>query len=212
VRRRWLSLCTVWPSKSVAWRADELHHDNTPAPSTALVQAFFWAKNHITQVCHPPLQTIFGSLRLLAFPSVKIAFEREETGEWDGHTVHKISKRRLTVDWLAPRESVHGCVVRSPLTGCKGTSRPCDRFSGYSRWLDTFKTAFVCMQTFHVCVLIMHLSLSQILIGHNYSPCPFFTKEERNLELYTGQSIKTLHGPVRGFVCLYPKVYMVYIS
>jgi hypothetical protein len=30
--------------------ADQLHHDNTPAPSTALVQAFL-AKHHITQVC-----------------------------------------------------------------------------------------------------------------------------------------------------------------
>jgi len=25
--------------------------------------------------------------------------------ECDGHTVHKLSQRRLTADWLAPRES-----------------------------------------------------------------------------------------------------------
>jgi len=25
--------------------------------------------------------------------------------EWDGDTVHKLSQRRLTADWLAPRES-----------------------------------------------------------------------------------------------------------
>jgi len=25
--------------------------------------------------------------------------------EWDGHTVHELSQRRLTTDWLAPRES-----------------------------------------------------------------------------------------------------------
>jgi hypothetical protein len=31
-------------------RADQLHHDNAPAISTALVQAFL-AKHHITQVC-----------------------------------------------------------------------------------------------------------------------------------------------------------------
>ena len=33
-------------------RADHLHHDNAPAHSTALVQAFL-AKNHIIQVCQP---------------------------------------------------------------------------------------------------------------------------------------------------------------
>jgi hypothetical protein len=53
-------------------RADQLHHGSAPAHSTALVQAFL-AKHHITQVCQPPLQLRFGSLRLLAFPKAKIA-------------------------------------------------------------------------------------------------------------------------------------------
>jgi len=26
--------------------------------------------------------------------------------EWDSHTVHKLSQRRLTADWLASRESI----------------------------------------------------------------------------------------------------------
>jgi hypothetical protein len=39
--------------------------------------------------------------------------------------------------------TVHGCAVRSPLTGCRVTSRPRDRFSRYSKWLDTFRTALV---------------------------------------------------------------------
>jgi len=34
-------------------RGDQLHHDNAPAHSTALVQAFL-ANHHITQVCQPP--------------------------------------------------------------------------------------------------------------------------------------------------------------
>jgi hypothetical protein len=51
------------------------------------------------------LQSRFGSLWLLAFPKAKIAIERKEICEWDGHTVHKHSQRRLTADWLAPRES-----------------------------------------------------------------------------------------------------------
>jgi hypothetical protein len=53
------------------------------------------------------LQPRFGSLRILAFHKAKIAVEREEICECDGHTVHKLSQRRLTADWLAPRES--GC-------------------------------------------------------------------------------------------------------
>ena len=39
--------------------------------------------------------------------------------------------------------TVHGWTVRSPLTGCQVTSRPRDRFSRYSKWLDTFRTALV---------------------------------------------------------------------
>jgi hypothetical protein len=52
-----------------------------------------------------PLQPTFGSLWLLAIPKVKIAVEREEICECDSHTVHKLSQRRLTIDWLDPRES-----------------------------------------------------------------------------------------------------------
>jgi hypothetical protein len=68
-------------------RADELHHDNAPAHSTVLLQAFL-AKHHITQVCQHPLQPRFGSLQLLAFPKAKIAIEKEEICECDGHTVN----------------------------------------------------------------------------------------------------------------------------
>ena len=85
-------------------RADQLHHHNAPAHSTALVQTFFGKASH-----HPVLlallQPRFGSLCLLALPKAKIAVEREENCECDGHTVHKLSQWRLTVDWLAPRES-----------------------------------------------------------------------------------------------------------
>ena len=52
-----------------------------------------------------PLQPTFGSLQLLAFPKAKIAVEKGEICECDGHTVYKLSQRRLTADWLAPRES-----------------------------------------------------------------------------------------------------------
>jgi len=52
----------------------------------------------------PPPQPKFGSLRLLAFPKSTIAVEREVICKCDSHTVHKLSQRRLTADWLAPRE------------------------------------------------------------------------------------------------------------
>ena len=29
----------------------------------------------------------------------------QEIYEFDGHSVHKLSQRRLTADWLAPRDS-----------------------------------------------------------------------------------------------------------
>ena len=47
----------------------------------------------------------FGLLWLMAFPKAKIAVEREEICECDSHTVHKLSQRHLTVDWLPPQES-----------------------------------------------------------------------------------------------------------
>jgi len=52
-----------------------------------------------------PLEPRFASLCLLAFPKAKIALKREEICECDGHILHKLSRRRLTADWLAPRES-----------------------------------------------------------------------------------------------------------
>ena len=77
--------------------AHQLHHDNAPAHSTALVQGSFWqsipSPKSVTL-----LQPRFGSLLLLAFPKAKITVEREETFECDGHTVNKLSQRRLTAD------------------------------------------------------------------------------------------------------------------
>jgi hypothetical protein len=45
-------------------------------------------------------------------------------------------------------EVVFRCSVISPLTGCQVTSRPRDRFSRYSKWLDTFQTDLVVLQSF----------------------------------------------------------------
>jgi len=82
-------------------RADQLHHDNAPAHSTVLVQAFFWQSLRSVSPLHPK----FGSLRSLAFPETKIAVEMEEICKCDGHKVYKFSQRRLTAERLDPRDS-----------------------------------------------------------------------------------------------------------
>ena len=71
-----------------------------------------------------PLQPIFGSLWLLAFPKAKITTEKEEICKCACHTVHKLSQWRLTADWLAPQES--------------DCSRMCSKVS--SGWLPSYIT------------------------------------------------------------------------
>jgi hypothetical protein len=97
-----------------------------------------------------PLQPRFGFLWLLAFPKAKIAVESEEICECDGHTVHRVSQWHVTADWLPHRTvTVHRCIVKSFLTDCQVTPRPCERFSRYSKWTDTFWTAVIYI---HSCV------------------------------------------------------------
>jgi len=77
---------------------DQLHHDNVQAHSTALGQIFLGGKVSHHPGLSAPLQPRFGSLRLLAFLKATIAVEREDICECDGHTLHKLSQRRLTAD------------------------------------------------------------------------------------------------------------------
>jgi transposase len=51
-------------------RADQLHHDNVPAHSTALMQAFL-AKHHITQVCQPPYSPDLAPCNFWLFAKLK---------------------------------------------------------------------------------------------------------------------------------------------
>jgi len=84
---------------------------------------------------HPPFR--FVSLRLLAFSKTKIAVEREVICECDGHTIHKLSQRRLTADWLDPRVSdwsrMHSKVSSDWLPSYIKATRPV---------LDIFKVAW----------------------------------------------------------------------
>jgi hypothetical protein len=114
---------------------------------------FFFFFFHHLRLLVPP-QPIFGSLRLLAFPKTKIAVERKEIREYGGHTVHKLSQRRLTAHWLDPRANdcsgMHGKVSSDWLPSY---IRPLDRFSRYSKWLDTFRTALVYLTPWNTVLL-----------------------------------------------------------
>jgi len=89
---------------------------------------FFFGKASYHPDLSAPLQPRFDSLRLLAFRKSKIAVETEEICECDGHTIHKLSQRRLTADLLAPRESdcsrMHSKVFSDWLPGYIKATRP----------------------------------------------------------------------------------------
>jgi len=56
----------------MAERADQLHHNNAPGHSTALLQAYFFlAKHHITQACQPPYSPDLAPCDFWLFPNVK---------------------------------------------------------------------------------------------------------------------------------------------
>jgi len=65
-----LVYCVTIPFKMTE-RADQLHHNNVPAHSTALVQAFL-AKHHITQVCQPPYSLDLVPCHFWLFPKLKL--------------------------------------------------------------------------------------------------------------------------------------------
>jgi transposase len=51
-------------------QANQLHHDNEPAHSTALVQAVL-LKHHITQICQPPYSPDLAPCHFRLFPKLK---------------------------------------------------------------------------------------------------------------------------------------------
>jgi hypothetical protein len=59
----------------MAKQADQLHHDNTPAHSTALMQAFL-AKHLFTHVCQPPFYPDLAPCGFWLFPELKSLLRR----------------------------------------------------------------------------------------------------------------------------------------
>ena len=84
MRRRWLSLCTVWPSH---------------LQISSLSKAIFAVGK--ARSCGKPNQGCRMGRRIVVMKLIG-SFGHCES---DVHTVHKLNQRRLTADWLAPRES-----------------------------------------------------------------------------------------------------------
>jgi len=80
-------------------RADQLHHNNAPAHSTTLVQAFL-AKYHNIPVCQPPYSPDLAPCDFWLFPKLKSPFKIGHLWLWRSHS----TQRRLTADWLALTE------------------------------------------------------------------------------------------------------------
>jgi hypothetical protein len=55
-------------------QADQLHHDNVPAHSTAFMQVFL-EKHHITQVCQPPYSPDLALRDFRLFQKLKLPFK-----------------------------------------------------------------------------------------------------------------------------------------
>jgi hypothetical protein len=89
---------------------------------------FFFGKASHHPGLSAPLQPRFGSLWLLVFLKAKIAIESEEIYECGSHTVHKLSQRRLTADWLPSWESDCSWMRSKVSCGCQVTSSTCDWF------------------------------------------------------------------------------------
>ena len=71
--------------------------------------------------------------------------------------------------------AVHGCAVRSPLTGCQVTWRPRDRFSRYSKWPDTFRTALVCVYIYIIFLrAVSEKQLDMNFVFLTVHPCIIF--------------------------------------
>ena len=65
---------------------------------------FFLAKHHITEGCQHPYSTDFAPCHFWFFPKLKSPLKVRRFVNPTGHTVHKLSQRRLTADFLGSRE------------------------------------------------------------------------------------------------------------
>jgi hypothetical protein len=121
-------------------RADQLHHDNAPVHSTAIVKASWQSIISPRSVSLPYIPDL-APCDLRLFSKLKSALEvRKFVNATVTQYTSSVNGVSLPTDYPHGRVTVHGSTVRSPLTGCQVIiSRPRDRFSRYSKWLDTFQ-------------------------------------------------------------------------
>ena len=87
---------------------------------------FFLVKHHIAQVCKPPTAQIWLPATS-GFSQIAVESEDIVNATVTQYT-SSVNGVSLPTDLPHRRVTVHGCAVRSPLTGCQDTSRPRDRF------------------------------------------------------------------------------------
>ena len=98
---------------------------------------FCLAKHHITQVCHYPCSQDLAPCDFWFFPKLKSPLKvRRFVNAMFTQYTSSVNSVTLPTDWPHGIDTVHGCAVRSPLTGCQVTSRPSNWFSRYSKWLS----------------------------------------------------------------------------
>jgi len=145
VRRRCLSLCTVWLSHS-QWPSEQISFITTMRlPILQLSCRIFLKIITSARSVSPPYSPDwspcgFGFSLKLKSP---LKGRRLVNATVTHSTQAQLTASHCRLTSPTGRVTVHGCKVRSPLTGCHFTPKPRDRFSRYSKWLDTFRTALL---------------------------------------------------------------------
>ena len=154
----------------------------------------FWQNITSPKSLSPPLQPRFGFMRLLTFPKAKIAVEREQICECDGHTVHILSQRRLTADWLAPRESdcsrMHSKISSVRLPSYIKAMRPV---------LQIYKMAGYFPDSPRMIVEIRSRGRGWTQLGYRFRPNKQRPGTPRGLYRAT-ESHRSVFGPARGWI------------
>ena len=169
MRRRWLSLCIVCPS-----------HSQISSLSTAILAVGKASSRREPNLgCRgadrpgwcaalpkktPPHKSCRMSRRIVV---MKLICSLGHC-ECDGHTARYLSQRRLTANWLGPRENdctrMHSKVSSDCLSSYIKATRV--RFSRYSKWLDTLRTHLVCI----LCEILEDGGTMIVCSVGNYSP------------------------------------------
>ena len=157
-------LCDSRIHNDRASRSDSSRHCACPFYSFR-ADVFWQSITTLRSFSPPPYSPDLAPCYLQVFLKAKIAFEMEEICECDGHTEHKLSQRRLTANWLVPREGgcsqVHSIFSSDWLPSYIKTKRPVLGIfimDGY--FLDTLRMCVYCILTLTLWPGAGHLQFS----------------------------------------------------